>query len=228
MLRMAAGIEWIQGYHGAPLTDFAEFVDAATLRCPGLPGLFTWLNVRYYILRDPSERPSLQPLTPITSIAGQRVWLCEDPEYLPRAFFVTRVDAAATDAAVLDALCRTPATLRRVFVAGKRGPGLAGRKAPGRVAALELTPNRIRADVETKGDGFLFFSEAWYPAWTGFVDGVRVPVERVNVMFRGIAVPEGRHAVEMVYSSLPFRIGLWLSLLGWTAVAGILFRPARR
>jgi len=223
-LRMNLGLEWLQGYHGASLRGFAEFVDAGAFRCPGLPGLFTWFNTRYYILADPNRSPRLQPVVPVTNMAGQRLVLCEDPAYLPRAFFVTRVDAAADDNAVFAALCRTPPSARRVLVTGSRGAALAGRKAPGTVRALDLTPNRIRADVTSEGDGFLFFSEAWYPAWTGFVDGVRVPVERVNVMFRGIAVPKGPHSVDMVYASLPFRIGLWLSLVAWTALAGYLMR----
>ena len=229
--RLSDGLDWIQGYHGAPPAWLSRVYDAGTIKCPQLPGIFRWLNTRFYIMRDAGPHPDLLVRGPVVNTGGQKLWLCEDPEYLPRAFFVTLVDAAATDDAVLDTLCRTPATLRRVFVAGKRGPGLAGRKAPGTVGRLDLTPNRITAEVECAGDGFLFFSEAWYPAWTGFVDGVRVPVERVNVMFRGIAVPQGWHVVEMVYISLPFRIGLWMSLLGWSvlgSLAGVAFFGASR
>ena len=218
-MRMTSGLEWVQGYHGAPLASFARFHDAGVSRCPGLPGLFTWFNTRYYLLGNPERTPGLRPVAPVTNLAGQRLVLCEDPAPLPRAFFAARVDAAGTDDEVLAALCRTPASARRVFVTGPRSPKLAGRKATGAVGRLDLKPNRITAEVASAGDGFLFCSEAWYPAWTGFVDGVRVPIERVNVMFRGIALPEGRHTVEMVYSSLPFRIGLWVSCLAWAAVA---------
>jgi len=228
-MRMSAGLEWVQGYHGAPLSVFARFYDAAVRQRPRVPGLFSWLNVRYYLVADPSEFPSLVPRTAVVNLAGQRTILCEDPGCLPRAFFAARVEASGTDAEVLGALGRAPAAGRRVFVAGPRGPALAGRKTPGTVGRLDLAPNRITADVASSGDGFLFFSEAWYPAWIGFVDGVRVPIERVNVMFRGVAVPEGRHTVEMVYASLPFAFGLWLSCLAWAALALYLgtVRPAR-
>ena len=219
-MRIQTGFDWVQGYHGAPPGRLSRFYDAGTMRNQDLPSVFGWLNSRFYIVADPRRSRQLVALGQITNLAGQHLWLCEDPAFLPRAFFVTRVDVGATDDAVLDALCQTPPSQRRVFVAGPRGAALAGRKAPGEVTALDLAPNRIRAEVTSSGDGFLFFSEAWYPAWTGFVDGVRVPIERVNVMFRGIAVPKGRHTVEMVYSSLPFRIGLWMSLAGWAALGG--------
>jgi hypothetical protein len=216
--RLPAGLTWVQGYHGAPLASFGAFWDAAAFRCTGRPGPFAWFGIRYYLVNR-GEPWDLLDRGTVTSYFGQVLSLREDPAPLPRAFFVTRVDAAGSDDAVLAALCATPATARRVFVAGPRGRGLVGRKAPGIVGTLGLTPNRITADVVSAGDAFLFFSEAWYPAWDGFVDGVRVPVERVNVMFRGVAVPEGRHTVELVYASLPLRIGLWLSCLAWAAVA---------
>ncbi|MEK7474222.1 MAG: hypothetical protein AAB152_01190 [Candidatus Coatesbacteria bacterium] len=225
--RLPAGLPWVQGYHGAPLASFGTFWDAAVYGCTSRPGPFAWFGSRYYLVK-PGERWDLADRGTVTNYFGQVLSLREDPAPLPRAFFVTRVDAAGTDDEVLAALCRTPASARRVYVAGPRGRALAGRKAPGAVGTLDLTPNRITADVATAGDGFLFFSEAWYPAWTGFVDGVRVPIARVNVMFRGIAVPEGRHTVEMVYSSLPFRIGLWISLLGWAGLAGAAVSRAGR
>jgi len=219
-MRLHSGLEWVQGYHGAPLEGLSKLYDAGIFRCPRLPGIFAWLNARFYLVADPGKYPRLVPAGKAVNFAGQQLWLCEDPEFMPRVFFAAHVEPTTSDENVLDALCRAHASDHRVFVAGRRGTALAGRKAPGEVGLLDLAPNRIMAEVAATGDAFLFFSEAWYPAWTGFVDGVRVPVERVNVMFRGVTVPKGRHSVEMVYRSLPLQIGLWLSLVGWVALAG--------
>jgi uncharacterized membrane protein YfhO len=54
-------------------------------------------------------------------------------------------------------------------------------------------------------------SDAWYPGWEARVDDVTAEVFPIYYNFRGVLVPEGKHAVVFVYEPLSFHAGLWLS-----------------
>ena len=78
----------------------------------------------------------------------------------------------------------------------------------------------MAVDVSTANGGFLVLSEAQYPGWRARIDGRIVPVQRVDVMFQGVAVPAGRHAVVFELASTTLRAGIAISTL---AVAFALF-----
>ena len=72
-------------------------------------------------------------------------------------------------------------------------------------------------------------SEIYYRGWEAWVDGERVPVERVNYALRGIALPPGSHRVEMIFRAPSFRTGAVYSALGAAALmAGALISRRRR
>src|SRR5262249_20919356 len=56
--------------------------------------------------------------------------------------------------------------------------------------------------------------EICYRGWEAWIDGRRAPVERVNHLLRGLAVPAGDHRVEFVFRAHSFRNGASWSFLG--------------
>ena len=56
-------------------------------------------------------------------------------------------------------------------------------------------------------------ADLYFPGWSAFVDGVKTPVLRVNHGLRGILLPPGSHDITMIFNSLTFQIGLWISLI---------------
>jgi uncharacterized membrane protein YfhO len=60
----------------------------------------------------------------------------------------------------------------------------------------------------------LVVSDAWYPGWSATVDGKPAPLLRADYALVGVALPAGRHVVELRFASRPTRAGLALSLLG--------------
>ncbi|MEK7766207.1 MAG: hypothetical protein AAB368_08215 [bacterium] len=216
-LRMVTGLEWVTGYHGTPLGLFARFYDA-TLNCPDRARPDAWLNTRYFVLRDPSSFASLRIIRPFTSGTGERFVLGENPFCLPRAFLAREALAETSDAETMRRLCVEAPAERRVRLAGRDAARFTGVFRGGQVTALRLGPNRIEADVESNGPGLAVFSEVFYPAWSAFVDGARVPILRANVLLRAVPVPAGRHHIFMTYESIPFKIGLLLTMGGWTAL----------
>jgi uncharacterized membrane protein YfhO len=75
----------------------------------------------------------------------------------------------------------------------------------------------------------LVLTDIYYPGWKAFLDGRRVPLERVNYLLRGVAVPAGEHRVELRYEPTSFRLGWMISLATALALIGaVLFHFRRR
>jgi len=77
--------------------------------------------------------------------------------------------------------------------------------------------NTVSATVTARGDGLLFLSIPYSPGWTATVDGKPAPIVRANVGFSGVAVPDGRHAIELRYRTPGLAVGVALSR--WALVA---------
>ena len=60
-----------------------------------------------------------------------------------------------------------------------------------------------------------------------YVDGERRPIHRVNVIFRGVWLDQGRHEVVFRYEPPSFRWGAVLSVVGLLAIAAMLWLGRR-
>ncbi|MBI5416608.1 YfhO family protein [Candidatus Poribacteria bacterium] len=76
--------------------------------------------------------------------------------------------------------------------------------------------NDLKLDMPKSG--FLVFSEAYYPGWAAYVDGVKTKIYKTDFAVQSIFVPEGSHHVELLYKPLPFIIGAWISGLTFIGV----------
>jgi hypothetical protein len=81
--------------------------------------------------------------------------------------------------------------------------------------------NSLVVECDAKADGLLVVTEKYDPALKARLDGAPVPVLRCNYLMRGVAVPAGRHTVEIVYQPYlrPFLVTLaaTLALAVWAA-----------
>ena len=71
----------------------------------------------------------------------------------------------------------------------------------GSTGIRSYSPEKIEMDVEIPGKhgAFLASTERFAPGWKAWVDGVPQNVSKVNLYFRGIPVPAGRHTVTWKY-----------------------------
>jgi hypothetical protein len=143
------------------------------------------------------------------------VKIYENLDVLPRVFFVSQATVVPDDEAAL-AVMRAPdfdPTAVVVLAGDTSAPALKGE--PSSLAQTELLfyePERVVATVIAPAEGWLLFSEAWYPGWEATVDGQPAPVERADILFRAVAVPAGEHRVELVYRPASLRWGAAISL----------------
>jgi len=77
-----------------------------------------------------------------------------------------------------------------------------------RVAARQA--DRVRLEAELSSAGYVVLVDAWDPGWRAWVDGRPAEILRANLAFRAVAVPAGRHTIEMRYrpATLPWSIGI--------------------
>jgi uncharacterized membrane protein YfhO len=87
------------------------------------------------------------------------------------------------------------------------------------VGAESIEPDRAAATVEAEGAGHLIFSRTFFASWKASLDGRPAPVLVANARDLAVAVPAGRHRVEIVWDARPFRVGVALQALALAAAA---------
>jgi hypothetical protein len=79
------------------------------------------------------------------------------------------------------------------------------------VEYLKYDEQESLIEVETERDGLLFVSDAHFPGWKAFIDGVETKIYRANFAFRAVAVPSGVHRVRFIYRPESLFNGLKIS-----------------
>jgi len=54
--------------------------------------------------------------------------------------------------------------------------------------------------------------DAWHPLWSVKVDGIEVPLLKVNKIFKGVVIDSGNHKIEFIYQDRFYLIGIAISI----------------
>lgn len=73
--------------------------------------------------------------------------------------------------------------------------------ATAKISSYENDRVVVEANVP-QGGGWLILNDVFHPWWFARVDGAEAPILRANVMFRAVAVPEGRHEVRFEFQPM--------------------------
>lgn len=107
---------------------------------------------------------------------------------------------------------------RHVVLEGRAGAVDAGSCTGASIVEIEHRPASWKGRITAACNGYLVFSEPYYPSWVMSVDGLPKPAIRANVAFSAVAVPAGTHSVSRVYRPASVAAGAALS----TASAAVL------
>jgi hypothetical protein len=209
----------------SPAQAYMSVLVAASRDTPLGLRLLRMGNVGWVI--DPSAGgfPLLPEAARSQSVFAKPLRLLRVPDPLEPCYVVP----TATRAATYDDATRRFAAVdfdpRGEVVLDGEGPPLSGPGDFRGSAVYRLRhANRLRIETDTSAPGILVASEAFDPDWRATVDGAPAPIERANVLFRGVRVPAGRHVVEMTYFPRAVRWGLGAMALGLLLLATLL-RP---
>jgi len=192
--------------------------------------------VRYLVVAasvDQTSDAMRPPVQPVDADAEVRVY--ENPQALPRARWVPRIEVVPDASLLLARLAAGPDDLRQVaLIEGSPPTGFAGTPGDAADASSEIVedrPEHVVVRVHAPARGFLFLADQHFPGWDATVDGRPVPVLRADHAFRLVEVPAGESTVDFRYAPASLRLGAAISaatLLGVTAVLLLPLRRARR
>jgi hypothetical protein len=188
---------------------------------------------------DPVERaPGLR-----LAYSGADARVYRNENALPRVFLVERQRTVADDDAALAAVTDPRFDPRQVAVtedevaglpqaaASELGAVVGGAAGSGTARLVDYGNERAVARVAASRRSLLVLTDVHYPGWKATVDGREAPIERVDYLLRGVAVPAGDHTVELRYEPASWRIG-WIISVAATfvllAVVAVGTRAARR
>ena len=178
------------------------------------------------LLQDPGDARAARCRACALAYSGRDARVYRNANALPRAFLVERQRTVADDdaalAAVTDPRLRRRAAWRSPSapVAGPAAGGTARRgRAPapaaGRPASCATSDERVVArGRRARGAACSCSPTSTTRAGRRRVDGRDAPVERVDYLLRGVAVPAGEHTVELRYEPASWRVGWIVSVAG--------------
>jgi Bacterial membrane protein YfhO len=151
---------------------------------------------------------------------------------LPRTWLVADQQVVKGDTAALTALGSPGFDPRQSVITETRLPGLAqsrsGGAAPGRSRIVHYAAQRVTIQSDATRASELVLSDTYYPGWKVTVNGRPARIDRVDYMFRGVAVPAGRSTIVFTYDPASFKIGVVVTLVAIVVLAAAVFVGLRR
>jgi hypothetical protein len=92
----------------------------------------------------------------------------------------------------------------------EEGQGQVAKLCSGNIGVFSIiqqSPLSIEINVDLERDGWILWSQTWYPGWKGKIDGMPVPVEKANYLFQAIYATSGQHTIEFHYQPESFMWG---------------------
>jgi|GEM_PF-6718090 len=143
--------------------------------------------------------------------------LYADPDVLPRLYAAPALKIVATESDALTAVASPsfdPFALA-ILVKDSDVPNLPRTSSGHAMFSGEITKygmNQLSAQINVDRPAMIVFVETAYPGWEATVDGVPSRVWTVNYAFRGVVVEAGQHTITLTYRSLPFEMGMRVSI----------------
>lgn len=197
----------IGGYHGAKLRRYQDLFDSCLYQqtqvlyedlqagqiLPEHYGAMNMLNVKYFTY-GPDQ-------------------VFANPAPNGSAWFVKELVTANSPSEELAVLCDINTRDQAVVDVSKFDAPSVGYDSTASVLLSEFRPNYIKYETRSGADGFVVFSEIYYPkGWSAWVDGKETEIFRVNYILRGLPIPAGTHTVEFMFKPKPYTIGNKITL----------------
>ncbi len=141
-----------------------------------------------------------------------RIW--KYTSALPRAIFATNYLVKPNAQDVVNALYDPNIRLDMTVVLEEDPRIVVATAAAAHAEIVSYDLNTVRIRTESDADGFVVFTDNYYPGWSASVDGKNEKVYRADYTFKAVFVPKGTHTVIFQYMPPSLIIGTMISLIG--------------
>jgi hypothetical protein len=186
------------------------------------------LSARFVFLPAGDER-SLDAQRWSRVKSGAKSVIYENKRVMPKAWFASDVAQVSPEEA-LQAIKTSKLSDARAFepsvTALVEQPVNYHSLAPDKSAQLNIVDyQNTRASFLTVSDTpqFLVISDVFYPGWRATIDGEPTQLFQTDYVLRGIAVPAGRHTVEVTFKPRSLILGGIVSLISFVLLGGLCF-----
>ena len=186
------GIQSIGGYRAVKLRNYQDLMDVGGFK---RPTILNMLNVKYLLTKKAVKNPAF---TKITGLEG----IYQNLDYLPRAWFVNKIDNVKDQKASLNRLMDISfRPNEEAILVGYDGPIL-DENGDGYIESIDLKTNTVKINCFSKGGSLLMLSEIYYkPGWKCKINGKNTKIYQANHVLRSVYVPDGKHEVVFYYDS---------------------------
>lgn len=143
---------------------------------------------------------------------NQEIKIYENQKALPRVFLVPQIEVITEDIKILERLNNSAFNPLKTAVF-EETPHLQGSQDLQDSYAMitQYTPNQISIKTDLTHNGFLIFSDLYYPGWQVYIDGKKDKIYRANYLARGVALTQGEHNVIFKFEPKNVKIGAYIS-----------------
>jgi hypothetical protein len=221
------GIYEVQGYSPVQLDRYWRLVRRVSTRPVYYnegtfqsidPQVLKLLGVEWLILPEGTPPPDLAIPIPVASEGTWKLYRLSKPE--PRASVVFTAQMATSGSALDTVLSPGFDPSKQAVVESSVAglPPLAG-DGQGTARYSELSSQHVRVTTIASGQGLLVVRNVFDDHWHATVDGRSVPLYLTDYLLQGIAVPPGRHVIDLTYHDGAIGEGLAISGVAWGALA---------
>ncbi|HEX4440208.1 MAG TPA: hypothetical protein VH854_09065 [Thermoanaerobaculia bacterium] len=186
---------------------------AASATPEGRDRLLIAHGARWALASAGEEHPLFRTVTGV-AVGGKRLVLFERDRAVPELRWAARTWRRASVSGILELLRDARFDPERDVALPGRGDEDPAGEAPGRMVSRRTYPDAAEAVVEADAPGVVVFARTYFPSWRARLDGAPAPILVANARDVGIAVPAGRHVVEIAWDASPFRRGVALQAAG--------------
>jgi hypothetical protein len=126
-------------------------------------------------------------------------FIYENPRALPRVMFASRSQRADFASLLangpMPSIDYTSTVLLEAETSGIE-------RRPGQATLVKYTNTLIEIECDSPDGGWVVLNDVWHPWWFAAVDDQPAPLLKANVLFRGLAVPSGRHRVTLTFAPI--------------------------
>jgi hypothetical protein len=204
-------LQSIDGYDPLYLSNYSSLASAIVRNTPDISSysfnriitiqnpdsrLIDLLNVKYVLSLNTLSMPHLR----LVFEEGQTK-VYENTRVFPRAFLVNSIIHAQRKEEAMIKLFDPSVNLATTAVSSDDIQISLDPFTAKEIAAVTgYTESEVLLDVATEETRMLVLTDTYHPGWSAYIDGVKTIIYPVDLAFRGVIVPPGRHAVQFTYS----------------------------